>query len=536
MVAPGRRAQAFGLLGAALAAAGVGAGILAVLLGGVSLRLLFVADSVTCVAAAALILVWVHEPSTARPATSDRGPWRDTRLLVMLGVGTGFAFAGNLSVTALPLTVAARGLDPAQTGWLLAVEAVVTVAGQRFLRGAAARPFFLMAVGLAVVGAGFAVVAFAGVIPLLCLGAAAMALGQVFLLGPPYAVVAGLADDGSRAGYLAAYGTCWGIAQTLGPLASTRLLSIGVPLAWLTGTALCVLLAVLVPFAGRAVTFFDAHPSRPGPCGSDDPGGLSVRDHTVVVVNDNDVSCRTPLAELDYTVVDVETTGFTPADCGITEIGAVRVHNGRVVAEFSSLVNPGTPVPGNIEELTGIGDEMLAGAPAVATVLPGLLAFAEGSVLAAHNARFDLSFLTAACEGAGLPWPAFAVIDTVQLARYLMVVPDEVPDCKLGTLAEFFGTLVQPSHRALADARATAGILARLTGRLAGQGVTTLDDLTRWLVEQAAAQEAERAREAAAVAAAEAAMARDHAAAAELARWPRWLRWLRVAARRLNRY
>jgi MFS family permease len=254
MVVPERRPQAFGFLGAALGAAGVGAGLLAVLLGGVSLRLLFVADSVTCLAAAALILMWVHEPRTARPATSNASPWRDGRLLVMFGVGTGFAFAWNLSVTALSLTVAARGLGPAETGWPLAVAAVVTMAGQRLLRGAAARPFLLMTVGLVVTAAGFAVVAFADVIPLLCLGAATVALGQVFLLGPPYAVVAGLADNGSRARYLAAYGTCWGIAQTLGPLASTRLLSIGVPVAWLTGTALCVLLAALVPFAGRAVT------------------------------------------------------------------------------------------------------------------------------------------------------------------------------------------------------------------------------------------------------------------------------------------
>ena len=254
MVAPGRRPQAFGFLGAALAAAGVAAGLLAVLLGGVSLRLLFVADSITCLAAAVLILICVHEPRTARRAAPTGSPWRDRRLLVMLGAGTGFAFAWNLSVTALPLTVAARGLDPAETGWPLAAAAVVTIAGQRLLRGAAARPFFLMAAGLAVVAAGFAVIAFAAVIPLLCLGAATVALGQVFLLGPPYAVVAGLADDGSRARYLAAYGTCWGVAQTLGPLASTRLLSVGVPVTWLAGAALCVLLAAVVPLAGRAVT------------------------------------------------------------------------------------------------------------------------------------------------------------------------------------------------------------------------------------------------------------------------------------------
>jgi MFS family permease len=232
-----------------------------VLLGGVSLRLLFVADSVTCVATAALVLLWVHEPSAARPAASGGSPWRDGRLLVMLGVGTGFALAWNLSLTALPLTVAARGLPPAETGWLLAVEAVVAVAGQRFLRGAAARPFFLMAAGLAIVAAGFAVAAFADVMPLLCLGAAIVALGQVFLLGPPYAVVAGLADDDSRARYLAVYGTCWGIAQTLGPLAWTRLLSIGVPVAWLAGAAMCVLVAVLVPLAGRAVNLTECRPA-----------------------------------------------------------------------------------------------------------------------------------------------------------------------------------------------------------------------------------------------------------------------------------
>jgi DNA polymerase-3 subunit epsilon len=262
---------------------------------------------------------------------------------------------------------------------------------------------------------------------------------------------------------------------------------------------------------------------------------MSVPGRTVVGVNDIGVSHGISLGELDYVVVDVETTGFTTADCGITEIGAVRVHEGRVVAEFTSLVNPGTPVPGHIEELTGIGDAMLAGAPSAAAVLPSLLAFAEGCVLAAHNARFDLSFLTAACEAARLPWPGFAVIDTVQLARYLMVVPDEVADRKLGTLAEFFGTQVQPIHRALDDARATADILMRLIGRLSDRGVTTLDDLDAWLVEQTAAEEAARARAAMVAAQAELAMAAERASAAGRRGRPRW-RWLpRVVLRWLSR-
>jgi DNA polymerase III epsilon subunit family exonuclease len=202
------------------------------------------------------------------------------------------------------------------------------------------------------------------------------------------------------------------------------------------------------------------------------------------------------LADLDFTVVDVETTGWAPDDAGITEIGAVRVHDGRVVAEFGSLVNPGRPVPAPITELTGIDDQMLTGAPPVAAVLPGLLAFARGSVLVAHNAPFDLRFLTAACAGMGLLWPRFEVLDTVRLARHLMATPQEVPDRKLATLAGYFGTPVRPSHRALDDARATAAVLGRLLARLAErEAINTLAELDAWLAArdaEAAAAAAER--------------------------------------------
>jgi DNA polymerase III subunit epsilon len=214
-----------------------------------------------------------------------------------------------------------------------------------------------------------------------------------------------------------------------------------------------------------------------------------------------------PLAGLDFTVVDVETTGWAPDEAGITEIGAVRVRDGRVVAEFSSLVNPGTPVPPAITELTGISDQMLTSAPPVAAVLPGLLAFADGSVLAAHNAPFDLRFLTAACTAMGRDWPAFDVLDTVRLARHLMATPQEVPDRKLATLASFFGTPVRPSHRALDDARATAAVLGQLLARLAGrEGITTLDELDGWLAER----DAEAARRLEALRLADAAAAGGH--------------------------
>src|SRR5579862_3509826 len=218
---------------------------------------------------------------------------------------------------------------------------------------------------------------------------------------------------------------------------------------------------------------------------------MSVGRPTVVIMTETAAPMRIArLADLDFTVVDVETTGWAPDDAAITEIGAVRVRAGQVIAEFGSLVNPGTPVPAPITELTGISDELVADAPAVAAVLPGLLKFAEGSVLAAHNAPFDLRFLTAACAAMGQDWPAFEVLDTVRLARHLMATPQEVPDRKLATLASFFGTPVRPSHRALDDARATAAVLARLLGRLADrEGIITLDDLNAWL----AARDAETA-------------------------------------------
>ncbi len=229
-----------------------------------------------------------------------------------------------------------------------------------------------------------------------------------------------------------------------------------------------------------------------------------------------------PLADLDFTVVDVETTGWAPEDADITEVGAVRVHGGTVIAEFGSLVNPGKPVPEVITDLTGISDQMLTSAPPVAAVLPRLLAFAEGSVLAAHNAPFDLRFLTAACAAAGRDWPGFEVLDTVRLARHLMATPQEVPDRKLATLATFFGTPVRPSHRALDDARATAVVLGELLGRLATrEGVMTLDDLDGWL----AARDAE-----AAARHAEAAAGGENPASAP----ERWLAWVVRLLRRFG--
>jgi DNA polymerase-3 subunit epsilon len=105
------------------------------------------------------------------------------------------------------------------------------------------------------------------------------------------------------------------------------------------------------------------------------------------------------------------------------------------------------------------------------------LEFARGAVLVAHNAPFDLGFLKAACAENGIPWPAAASVDTAVLARRLLT-RDEVPNCKLATLAPFFRATTSPTHRALDDARATVDVLHGLFERLGPLGITTLEELT----------------------------------------------------------
>jgi DNA polymerase-3 subunit epsilon len=184
----------------------------------------------------------------------------------------------------------------------------------------------------------------------------------------------------------------------------------------------------------------------------------------------------TPLRDVTFVVVDLETTGGRAADDGITEIGAVKVRGGEVLGEFQSLVDPGRPVPAFVARLTGITSAMVATAPPLDLVLPSFLEFARDAVLVAHNAPFDVGFLRAACERRGYAWPGFAVVDTVPLARRV-VTRDEAPNHKLATLAALFAARTSPDHRALADARATVDVLHALLERLAPLGVQHLEDL-----------------------------------------------------------
>ena len=185
----------------------------------------------------------------------------------------------------------------------------------------------------------------------------------------------------------------------------------------------------------------------------------------------------TPLSEVTFVVLDLETTGGSAHSCAITEVGALKLRGGECLGTFQTLVNPGPGVrlPPEITYLTGITESMVAPAPPIDSVLPAFAEFIGDAVIVGHNVRFDLGFLRANLARLGYPSLTNRFVDTYALARRL--VRDELPDCKLRTLARHFRTTAQPCHRALDDARATGEVLHGLLERTASLGVLALDDL-----------------------------------------------------------
>ena len=182
-----------------------------------------------------------------------------------------------------------------------------------------------------------------------------------------------------------------------------------------------------------------------------------------------------PLEAATYVVVDLETTGLRPGSSQICEIGAVRVHGLELDGEFETLVNPGMPMSPGVSALTGLRDAELRRAPSPQIAVRRFLEFAGDAVLVAHNARFDLAFLDRETERLTGSRIAAPVVDTVPLARRLLA--GRVPRASLAQLAHFFGTSVQPCHRALPDAQATAEVLLALIGLAQERGARTVSEL-----------------------------------------------------------
>ena len=170
----------------------------------------------------------------------------------------------------------------------------------------------------------------------------------------------------------------------------------------------------------------------------------------------------------DFTVFDIETTGLKAESCDIIEIGAVRLHEGRVVERFQSFVDDGTVIPKNITELTGITQSMIEGAPSTREVLERFRAFAEGSTLVAHNASFDTGFITHHGDRFGITFP-MPYADTLMLSRYLL--RDELENHKLDTISHYLDIDMGSHHRADDDANTCAMILLHFIELLKARGI-----------------------------------------------------------------
>ena len=180
-----------------------------------------------------------------------------------------------------------------------------------------------------------------------------------------------------------------------------------------------------------------------------------------------------PLAALDFTVFDTETTGLRPGEGDeIVAIGAVRIVNRRILTgeTFERLVNPGRTIPAESTRFHGITDAMVEGKPPIAVVLPQFHAFAKGATLVAHNASFDMSFLTKHEAAAGVRFDN-PVLCTLMLAAALL---EHLPEHSLDAVADRFGIQIERRHTALGDAMATAVLFLHLVDVLEGRGIKTL--------------------------------------------------------------
>ncbi|MBX6396031.1 MAG: PHP domain-containing protein, partial [Alicyclobacillaceae bacterium] len=178
------------------------------------------------------------------------------------------------------------------------------------------------------------------------------------------------------------------------------------------------------------------------------------------------------LEEAEFVVFDTETTGLNAREHTLIEIAAVKVRGGEITGQFATLIDPGVPIPPKIQELTGISNDMVRGQPKLEEVMEKFRQFADGAVLVAHNAEFDMGFLHAAAMRTGLPPWSQPVLDTLALSRVLY--PQD-RNHRLKTLTQKFGVELVNHHRAVADAEATAKVFLHLLRELRERGIKRLD-------------------------------------------------------------
>jgi DNA polymerase III epsilon subunit family exonuclease len=198
---------------------------------------------------------------------------------------------------------------------------------------------------------------------------------------------------------------------------------------------------------------------------------FKILEGNTIELQHDDIDSRL-LNELDFVVVDVEATGAKRPPNRIIELGAYRIHQGRIVDRFLTLVNPEIPIPRFVMALTGISNDMVKDAPLFADVAPRWLEFVKDAVLIAHNALFDTSFLN---HEISRVYPGHRMINphlcTVMLSRKAL---PGLENYRLDTIASHFSIPIVSRHRAGSDALATAEIFLLLLTRLEEQGVRDL--------------------------------------------------------------
>lgn len=180
----------------------------------------------------------------------------------------------------------------------------------------------------------------------------------------------------------------------------------------------------------------------------------------------------------DYVVFDIETTGFSPVNDRITEIGAVKIKDGKIVDRYNQLINPGIPIPDRIVELTGISDELVKDEPKIEEVLPEFYSFVKDTILVAHNASFDVGFIRENFSNISINIDN-PVLDTLGLTRALF---PELKSHKLDRVAKFLHVELKNHHRAVDDAEATAEIFLKCLEALSEKGIERLDEINKRLL------------------------------------------------------
>lgn len=175
-----------------------------------------------------------------------------------------------------------------------------------------------------------------------------------------------------------------------------------------------------------------------------------------------------------FVVFDIETTGLSKETESITEIGAVKVVDGKIIDRFSTFVNPERPIPAEITKLTGITNEMVADAPVITEILPKFLEFCQDAVLVAHNANFDTGFIRLNAERKCGIEVKNTVLDTLELSRALL---PELKKHKLDIVCEQLGVSLEGHHRAVNDAEATAEVFLKFIDMLLEKEIYKVDDI-----------------------------------------------------------